>query len=66
MSFYEFFGLIVCSSSADDPRSQLDPHTFCDLIYLKALENELIPGVETLFLNLDMPTSQHFTFLRNS
>ena len=34
------------------------------LIYLKALENELIPDVATLSFNLDIPTSQHCTFCK--
>ena len=28
-----------------------------DLMFLKVLENELIPDIETLSLNLSMPTS---------
>ena len=66
MLFIEFFGLVVCSisgsSSVDDPHSQPDPHM--ETTYLKAFENELIPDVETLSLNLAMPTLQHFTFCK--
>ena len=69
MFFHEFFGLVVCSISGslsiDDPHSRPDPHTWRPhVLYLKAPENELIPDVETLSLNLDMPTPQHFTLCK--
>ena len=33
-------------------------------MYLKTLENELIPDGETFSLNLGIPTSQHLTFCK--
>ena len=62
------FSALFAQSAAVGPQTTHTVYqifTHGDLMYLEALENELIPDVETLSLiDLAMATAQHFTFCK--